>query len=473
MMRSRNRAVPQAFAWAMVVALASWQPAVAGPLDELRPLVTTRTWMELPPSASGGGDASPSREVTAEIWTAAFQRRIDETKRLEIPARPEPYYVDGPLVLPSGATLVADPMAEIRLVPGVNTCIVRNANLVGFATGPVPADTQPDTDISIEGGIWTTTIATTPDAPRGNVRGGSGLEPPMPGAHGVILLHNVRRVRVRNVTVRESRPFAVHLGNVHDFVVDGLALDNTLRDGVHVSGPASDGQIRNVRGVSKDDPVALTAWDWQQYAPSFGPIERIVIEDVVGSPPGASPNNAIRLLPGVKTFADGTVLTCPIRDVTLRRITDIGEFKCYDQPNLEFPAGADGSDSIGRLDNIRFEDLTFHRPGTIEVHADTDGLVIDGVTLDFDPPPAWHLLAIGPKSMTYKITPTDPATWREIFSPDRDCTVRNVTISGVRRAGAAEELPLERVVKVVELVPNRDYPRTTPKGGTGKGIWIR
>ena len=43
MMRSSVRAAPQAPAWAIVVALASWQPAAAGPLDELRPLVTTRT----------------------------------------------------------------------------------------------------------------------------------------------------------------------------------------------------------------------------------------------------------------------------------------------------------------------------------------------------------------------------------------------------------------------------------------------
>ena len=473
MMRSRVRAALPLWIFLMSGMIASRGAAAAGPLDDLRPLVTTRSWPERQPGASGGGDAAPWREVTAEIWTAAFQRRIDEIKRLEIPARPEPYSIDGPLVLPSGAMLVADPKAEIRLVPGVNTCLVRNANLVGFATGPVPADTQLDTDISIEGGIWTTTLATTPDAPQGNVRGGSGRTSPVPGAHGVILLHNVLRARVRNVTVRESRPFAVHLGNVQDFVVDGLALDNTLRDGVHVSGPASDGLIRNVRGVSKDDPVALTAWDWQQYAPSFGPIERIVIEDVVGSPPGASPNNAIRLLPGVKTFADGTELPCPIRHVTLRRITDIAEFKCYDQPNLELPAGADRSDPIGRLENIRFEDLTLHRPGTIELHADTDGLVIDGVTLDFALPPAWRLLAIGPKSLTYKGASTDPATWREIFSPDRDCTVRNVSIKGVRRAGAAEDLPLERVVEIVELEPNPDYPRSTPQGGTGKGIWIR
>jgi hypothetical protein len=32
---------------------------------------------------------------------------------------------------------------------------------------------------------------------------------------------------------------------------------------------------------------------------------------------------------------------------------------------------------------------------------------------------------------------------------------------------------VEQVVKVIEQKPNHDYPKTTPKGGTGKGIWIR
>ncbi len=35
------------------------------------------------------------------------------------------------------------------------------------------------------------------------------------------------------------------------------------------------------------------------------------------------------------------------------------------------------------------------------------------------------------------------------------------------------DLPIEQVVKVIKQMPNPDYPKTTPKGGTGKGIWIR
>jgi hypothetical protein len=402
-----------------------------------------------------------------------MQAALDRDGLLHIPARAEPYYIDGPLVMTSFARLTADPQAEIRLVPGTNTCMVRNAGLVGFSDRPVPAGTKPDAHIEIEGGIWTT-LATSRQESNGNLRGASAKADPVHGTHGVILLHNVRDVAVRNVTVRQSRPFAVHLGNVRDFVVEGVSLDRHGRDGVHVSGPASDGAIRRVSGDSQDDPVAFTAWDWKNYAPSYGPIHDVLVEDVTGAAEGKDAHNiAIRLLPGVKRFADGTVVDCSIRDITLRRITDITEFKCYDQPNLEVPAGTDLSDPIGRLANIRFEQLTFHRPGTIELHADTDGLVIDGATLDFDPPPTWHLLTIGPKSMTYKGNQTDPANWREIFSPDRDCTVRDISISGVRRAGGAEDLPLDRLVKVIELEPNPDYPKTTPKGGTGKGIWIR
>ena len=453
----------------LVLWLSMLNGMAADSFEDVRPLVVTRTWMERRPDQHGD---VVGREVTAEVWTTAFQRRIDATKRLAIPARAEPYYIDGPLVLSSGSTLVADPEAEIRLVPGSDTCMVRNAHVVGFADRPTPPDCGPDTDITITGGIWTT-LATAPGESNGNSRGHSSRQSPVPGCHGVILLHNVRGATVRDVTIRECRAFGVHLGNIRSFVVDGVTLDRQGRDGVHVDGPASDGVIRRVHGDSRDDPVSLTAWDWRQYSATFGPISDIVVEEIVGAPADRHGTDAIRLLPGVKRFPDGALLDCPISNVVLRRVTDIREFKLYDQPNLEVPAGTDRSERVGRLENIRFEQLLFRRPGVIEVHADTDGLTIEGVTLDCKVPPGWHLLAIGPKSQTYRPRETDPSTWREIFSPDRDCTVRNVRIAGVRLAGADRELPLDRLVTVIEQRPNVDYPRTQPKGGTGRGHWVR
>ena len=289
-------------------------------------LVRTGSWTESWPDVD---DQPLPREVRGEIWNEAIQAALDKDNVVHLPKRDQPYYLDGPVILKSGQKLTADADAEIRLKPGCNTCMIRDEHIVGVADQPVLGDTQPDTDIIIEGGVWTTLANGVKDN-NGNQRGASSEEDPVPGTHGVIRLHNVRQVTVRNVTVRQSRAFAVHLANVRDFTVDGITLDRHGRDGVHVNGPASEGIIRNVGGVSHDDTVALNAWEWKNYAPSFGAIHHIVIEDVHGAPDGIPSANSIRLLSGVKCFSDGSTLDCPIHDITLRDITDIRDFKLYD-----------------------------------------------------------------------------------------------------------------------------------------------
>ncbi len=430
-------------------------------------LVRTETWVEKRLEANGKIEAV---NITAEIWTQAMQSALDADGTLHIPARPRPYYIDGPLILQSGQKLSADLSAEIRLKPGCNTCLVRNASPVSFRDKPVSSDANLDTDISIEGGIWTS-LAVASSESNGNVRGYSSRENPAFGTHGVILLQNVRRVHVANVTIRESRAFAVHLANAHEFTVENIKLDNHRRDGVHVNGPASDGLIRNVSGVSHDDTVALNAWDWKNYAPSYGPIERVVVEDVDGAPLGVPSANAIRILPGVKQFDDGAVLDCHVSNVNLRRIRNIQYFKIYDQPNLELGRDKDFSAGVGNVKLLRIEELSFERPCQIELHANTDGISIHDVRLLHSVSSDWRLLAIGPKSQTYRTA--DPSRWTEIFSPDLDCTVRNVSITGVRASDSKFDLPIEQVVSVIKQKPNPDYPKTTPRGGIGKGIWIR
>ncbi len=432
--------------------------------------VRTETWTEKWPDKAG---QIQTLSVTAEVWTAAFQADLDADGQLHIPAREKPYYLDGPLVLKSGQKITADAQAEIRLKPGTNTCMVRNEHVATLNTEPVPPNQPLDTGITIEGGIWST-LAVSRTESNGNLRGASSEQAAAFGTHGVILLQNVRGASVKNLTIRQSRPFGVHLANAHEFTVENITLQEHYRDGVHVNGPASDGIIRGVRGDPHDDNVALNAWEWSNYAPSYGPIGRILIEDVTGAAECVPAANSIRLLPGVKRFADGTTLDCPVSNITLRRITDIREFKLYDQPNLELGRDKDFSQRIGTLRNLRFEDLTFNVPGKIEVHADAETLVVQNVKLNHSLTLDWHLLAIGPKSMTYKGAPgTDPSRWTEIFSPDLDCTVRNVSITGVRLRGSQADLPIGQAVKVIEQKPNLDYPKTTPKGGTGKGIWIR
>jgi acetyl esterase/lipase len=438
-------------------------------LSDFQSLVRMESWNEQWPDASGKVE---TRKVTAEVWTQAMQASLDAQGTLHIPARAQPYYLDGPLVLKSGQRLSADPTAEIRLKPDSNTCMVRNEHVVTLNTKPVPADQPCDADITIEGGVWST-LANAASL-NGNRLGLSAKADPAFGTHGVILLQNVRHVSVKNLTIRQSRPFGVHLANAREFRIENITLEETRRDGVHVNGPASDGLIRGVRGDPHDDNVALNAWEWKNYAPSYGPIERIVIEDITGAPEGVSSTRAIRLLPGVKRFPDGSTLDCPISDVTLRRITDIREFKLYDQPNLELGRANDFSVGVGTLKNITFEKLTLRQPGVIQVHAHTDRLTVRDVRLLFPVTTGYHLVELGPLSQTYKAGRSeDPAKWVEIFSPDLDCTVRNVTVTGVRTQDSPTDLPFDQAVKVIEQKPNPDYPKTTPKGGSGKGILIR
>lgn len=448
--------------------------------------VTASTWTEIALRPDGTEVAAA---VTGEIWTQAIQAAMDEHQAVHLPARAAPYYLDAPLVMRSGSRLVADPKAEIRLKPGTSTCMIRNEHLASGQAGPPGLGVLPDRDISIEGGIWTT-LAIARNQSNGNLRGRCSQQDEVPGCHGVILLSNVRGVQVKSLTIRQSRAFGVHLSNCAEFLVDGITFEEHGRDGVHVNGPASYGAIRNVRGVTYDDLVALNAWDWRNYAPAFGPIHHLEVEGIQGTAKGSAETASsvfpdgtaeIRLLPGTKRFPDGTSLACDISDCLFEGLQDIRTVKLYDQPNLELGREKDFADPIGQVRNLDFRGLKLSQPGRFQLGSHVDGLTIEDVQCPFELPtfsqPGFALVEIGPLSATYKPDPKDPATWVEIFSPDQDVTVRGLRLARVRAVVAGKLMPVadpeNRLVKVIQLSLNPNYPRTTPRGGTGKGIWIR
>ena len=440
--------------------------------------VTRGTWTEVWPDEEG---RPAERTVTAEIWTAAIQAALDENAAVALPRRDEPYYIDAPLVVRSGNRLIADPQAEIRLKPRANCCMVRNANIRDGGTGPLSLDEHPDTDIVIEGGIWTT-LATLPREFNGNMQGRCDTSADALGANGTIVLHNVRGGCVRNVTIRQCRPYGVHLGQCSDFLVENVRLEDTRRDGVHVNGPADRGVIRNVSGVTGDDVVALNGWDWKNATITFGPVSNVLVEDVTGCVPGPCPE--VRILGGTKHYEDGSRLACDSSDCVFRRIRAIETFKMYDQPNLELGRDLDFADPIGTLRNLHFDDVHLDRPtpeAPFQIASNVDGLTIRNVTLAFDPDSPkgveFKLVRIGPLSMTFKHDPTDTRRWVEVFSPDKDCTVRNLRIADVQAAPADGSAvrsigDTRALVEVIRQTVNEDYPNTTPRGGTGRGILV-
>jgi hypothetical protein len=439
-------------------------------------LAVTASWTEVWPDASGSEVASA---VTAKIWNVPIQAALAKHGAVFLPRRDKPYYINDPLVLKSGQRLCAHRETEIRLVPNTNTCMARNEHLVSGQERPIPADTVPDAKILIEGGVWTT-LATTPAQSNGNGQGWPARLDRSLNCHGVILFSNVRGVVVRNLVVRQSRAHAVQLSNCSDFLVDNVTFEAHRRDGIHINGPATYGVIRGIRGVTGDDFVALNAWDWANTVPSFGAIDHVLVDGIYGNP-RLGGTDEIRLLPGTKTFVDGRRLDCPVADCVLRNLHDIRTFKVYDQPNLELGRDRDFCDPIGTIKNVYFEKLVFNRPGRVQIAAHVEGLAVDDVQLNFETaaphPRNLKLIEIGPMSETYKIKPDDPTTWVELFSPDRDVTVRNFRLTNVRKRTTHRLEPLPNaesdLVTIADQKPNPDYPKSTPRGGRGRAIVIR
>jgi hypothetical protein len=79
--------------------------------------VRAGTWTEKWPDKDG---KLQTIEVTAEVWTEAFQADLDADGQLHIPAREKPYYLDAPLVMKSGQKLTADAKASPSTAPAAS-----------------------------------------------------------------------------------------------------------------------------------------------------------------------------------------------------------------------------------------------------------------------------------------------------------------------------------------------------------------
>ncbi|HNX04908.1 MAG TPA: hypothetical protein PKI32_05365 [Opitutales bacterium] len=424
--------------------------------------VWTGTWREV--AAAPDGKGLVTNAVAGEIWTEAIQATLAAAGAVFVPSREKPYYLDGPIVLSSGQTLVADPAAEFRLVPHANTCLVRNRTVTGMDQKTLEIPRVPyDRGIVVAGGIWTS-LKVAHGEVNGNWTGNTSRTGTVYGCHGAFVFNHVDGLTVKDVTVRQCNMHGLQLSDVHRFRVDGVRFDRQGRDGVHVHGASERGVIRRVKGLVYDDFIALNAWDWSHSSPTVGPIRRVLVEDCAGAA-GCS----VRILPGNRKRTDGKgTVACPVEDCVLRRLTDVGRFKLFDQPNLELPPGAERSEPLGTMRRIYFDRLDFARPAVFDIADHADVFDIARVTFRFRTT-GRDFIRIRPLSETYAPGP-DPARWREIYSPDADFTVRGFLLRSVdvRTDGAVTSLDPRACVRVEDARLNSDYPKTRPRGGVGK-----
>jgi hypothetical protein len=353
--------------------------------------------------------------------------------------------------------------------------MVRNRSVVGMDKKTLEIPKTPcDKDIYIEGGIWTA-LRYKRGLVNGNHTGRTSKTNSIYGAHGVFVFNHADGFRINSVTVKQSQMHALQLSDAHNFWIENISFVDHGRDGVHVHGESDWGVIRNISGVTHDDFIALNAWDWAHTSPAVGEIHHVLVEDCICD---YAPNKKVsgtfefRLLPGNRKRADGTVKSCKISNIVIRNIVNLRTIKMYDQPNLERGRDNDRSTPLGLFENVYIHDLHFDNVGFIEIDDFVNGLDIARLTYSFNPENIKKpIVKIGPKSGTYKMKRDDHSKWVEIFSPECDIAVKNFSLRDIKYiADTGEKIQIDpkKIFKCEDGKLNPDYPKTLPRGGTGK-----
>ncbi|MBR4889258.1 MAG: hypothetical protein IKU17_08945 [Clostridia bacterium] len=111
--------------------------------------------------------------------------------------------------------------------------------------------------ITVEGGTW---YGNNAHQRRGKIH------PEKPYYWGMIMrFQGMEDLTVRDVTYKDPESYALLIMDADRFTVENITFDfNMLRpnmDGVHVQGPSFNGYIRNIKGATNDDLVALNCDD--------------------------------------------------------------------------------------------------------------------------------------------------------------------------------------------------------------------
>jgi hypothetical protein len=102
---------------------------------------------------------------------------------------------------------------------------------------------------------------------------------------GILMRFNhVTDLILKSITLKDPECFGMQLGNLYRFTIEDITFDYNLiklnMDGVHLHGNCRHGVIRNLKGATNDDLLALNADDGWMFEMSRGPIEDIAVDGI-------------------------------------------------------------------------------------------------------------------------------------------------------------------------------------------------
>lgn len=95
---------------------------------------------------------------------------------------------------------------------------------------------------------------------------------------------HIDNIVIEKLTVKDPVSYGIQIADSVGFVVRDIFFDYNCMfgttDGVHINGPASNGVIENLNGITNDDMVSLTTIDESHAEVTFGHIENVNIRNV-------------------------------------------------------------------------------------------------------------------------------------------------------------------------------------------------
>jgi len=283
--------------------------------------------------------------VTAQTQKTASEGALDYTAQLQamldrgglVCVPPGEFTISSALLIGDDTRLVLSPATVLRLAPGANCPILTNRD-----KGKLPTR-----NVTIEGGVWDGNN-------RHQHRPGAGMKYAWAQ---FICLTSMENLTLRDMVIKDPESYAVQLMAVDGFTVENITFDfNMLRenmDGIHINGPARNGCIRNIRGSTNDDMIALNSDEGFPYSDNCD-ISDISIDGLYG---GMNGYNAVRLLSRRSR----------VRNISIRNV--FGEYR-YHAVSFTHFSGKGGD--LGWFDGITLDGIY---ASFVRAHQNFGGLI--------------------------------------------------------------------------------------------------
>lgn len=381
------------------------------------------------------------------VWTEALQTALNEHEIVIIPSAGEVYWLDNTVVIPSNRRIEATG-ATVCVVPEYPYVMLRNRHVHDGTYAPIDSGDR-DVNISIHGGCW------GEGALKRGVRRFHAAKDSFCGVQTCMLFNNVEQLTITDITFSSVASFCVQIGDVTDGVFENFSFISCFADGLHINGNCQNLYIRNFTGYVGDDLVALNMYDWLSSSINYGPCKNVFCEDIHSAKDSRS--KAMRLLPGIFIYRDGTAVDCSLSDMYFRNLSGICEYKLYFQsPPYRLGTKPEGG-GAGTADNLFFEnvEIVAMRPGypcdvpetgyygMFFMNSNIGYISLENIrySTSDDISPRTFLVAVG------------PMTWRraddmEVFDPYISTTVDTLSMSNIVINGSPCD-DIDRLLKVI------------------------